>query len=251
MSEDDKIKLPERLYYPLPEAAKKIGSGCEVKDVIHYGAIGALNISVYLTEITPETGDAIFFLDATRFTEDKSLPSHFFGDNFLIGDVHLNDRPLGWCASVLKGFFFIKSVSLIGAEFDIEGGKIKIDFISTSTKDGDGVEIYFMNKKGFIEVPFNRLCVMANEISNIRSSGSMPVFSDDKKETDKTIAKKENLIKALLTLVPEFSDVDIESLAVSKIKHIAEVAASARGIDFPKTDLGTWSKYLERGRHKK
>ncbi|HCN9766478.1 TPA: hypothetical protein N6999_004477, partial [Escherichia coli] len=43
------MKLPKRLYYPLPEAAEKLG--CAIKDLYHYAYIGALNISVYIPKI--------------------------------------------------------------------------------------------------------------------------------------------------------------------------------------------------------
>lgn len=43
------MKLPKRLYYPLPEAAEKLG--CAIKDLYHYAYIGALNISVYIPKL--------------------------------------------------------------------------------------------------------------------------------------------------------------------------------------------------------
>ena len=38
-------KLPDRLYYPLPEAAEFLG--CSVRDVYHYCATGMIALTVY------------------------------------------------------------------------------------------------------------------------------------------------------------------------------------------------------------
>ena len=42
----DNSNLPQRLYYSLPDAAKELG--CEVRDLIHYAAIQALQLSIYI-----------------------------------------------------------------------------------------------------------------------------------------------------------------------------------------------------------
>ncbi|ADM96481.1 hypothetical protein Dda3937_01589 [Dickeya dadantii 3937] len=243
------VKKPERLYYPLHEAAEKLE--CSIKDIIHYGAIGALCISVYMFNNKGDNQSDIFYLDALKFKVDDDLPSHFLGDKYLIADIHFNHSPYGWCASFLKGFFYINAVSLTLAEFEINSGSIKIDKLSTAKNALDSIDIYFMNDEGLYELPISRLCVMAEEIDNINQAVKINAFINQEKESDKTVAKKEVLIKSLLRLIPDFYDVDIEAMPVKKIKELLEVTAAQKGIDFPKTDLGTWSKYLERGRHKK
>lgn len=75
--------------------------------------------------------------------------------------------------------------------------------------------------------------------------------TNTKSESGKTIAKKGEMIEALLKLIPEFSSEDVEEMAPAKIKNLVEAVASERGVAFPETDLGTWSKYLRRGRHQK
>ncbi len=42
------MALPKREYYTLQQAAKK--SGCEVEDLLHYAAIGVLQLCVHYEE---------------------------------------------------------------------------------------------------------------------------------------------------------------------------------------------------------
>lgn len=251
------MNLPERLYYPLPEAVKKIGGNCTVKDIIHFGAIGAINISVYVEYHYAEE-NTYFHLNmpSEKIAEIDDFNS-LSGNGWSIGHIEFKKIKEGFMidgyyAKTINGFFYVNSESLISAEFSNDE-LIALSNVSTGPEqfEDDCIDIDFLITNN-LSVDLNKLCIRAGDLANIKTSGRMPeVFNNADFESRKTIAKKENLIKALLTLVPEFSDVDIEGLAVSKIKTIAEVAAANRGIDFPKTDLGTWSKYLERGRHKK
>lgn len=249
------MNLPERLYYPLPEAAEKLG--CTIKDIIHFGAIGAISISVYV-EYHYADEKTYFHLNipSEKISEIDDFNS-LSGNGWSIGHIEFKKVKEGFMidgyyAKTINGFFYINSESLISAEFSNDE-LIPLSSVSTGPEPfEDGcIDIDFLILNS-LSINLNKLCIRSVDLNNIKILGRMPdVVSSAGFESQKTIAKKENLIKALLTLVPEFSDVDIERLAVSKIKNIAEVAASARGIDFPKTDLGTWSKYLERGRHKK
>ena len=70
-----------------------------------------------------------------------------------------------------------------------------------------------------------------------------------KTESSKTIAKKGEMIEALIKLLPEFNDTDLDAITPGRIKSLVEAIAAERGVLFPDTDIGTWSKYLRRGRH--
>ncbi|CAI1819176.1 Uncharacterised protein [Serratia liquefaciens] len=66
------MKLPERLYYPLDNAAKELE--CDISDIIHYGANGYLNLCVKIYE-TPRGIEEV--------SEDWSA-------NLLVNEKYLN-----------------------------------------------------------------------------------------------------------------------------------------------------------------
>ncbi|HHZ3461553.1 TPA: hypothetical protein ACWCBK_004056, partial [Escherichia coli] len=54
------------------------------------------------------------------------------------------------------------------------------------------------------------------------------------------------IIPALIKLIPEMQDVDLEETPVTKIAEMIEVIAAQRGVELPSTHRQTWQKYLGR-----
>ena len=65
-------------------------------------------------------------------------------------------------------------------------------------------------------------------------------------ESPKTLAKKAELIPALIKLIPEMDDIDIGTAPVAKVIAVLEAAAAMKGVFLPATDKNTWAKYLGR-----
>ena len=58
--------------------------------------------------------------------------------------------------------------------------------------------------------------------------------------------KLSEVIPALLKMIPEFDDVDLEGESISKIASILEAIAAAKGIELNLPDKNTWARYLGR-----
>lgn len=83
---------------------------------------------------------------------------------------------------------------------------------------------------------------MAEQLEDIKQEPSFPSMD----ESGKTVAKKGELIKCLLRLIDDMSDVDFDNTPVSKIVNIIEATAARKGVDLPETHRQTWQKYLGR-----
>lgn len=247
------MKLPERLYYPLPEAAEKLN--CTVRDILHYGAIGAIKISAYVKAYDNENW---FHLNMpskkSEEIDDMGMLSGEWWNIDFINFNHANEYFTvdGYYARAVTGFFYIDSSSLTDAEFR-DDGEISLVRVSTGPESyvDDCIDINFVYGNA-VKTSVSKLCIRAKDIDDIKPSGHIPDYAKSiESESSKTIAKKERIIKGLLSLIPEMSGEDIDELPVKKIKELVESIAAVRGVEFPNTDLGTWSKYLERGRFKK
>ncbi|EMR8966147.1 hypothetical protein AB8939_21030 [Yersinia enterocolitica] len=239
---NNKIKLPERLYFPLHEAAEKIG--CSIKDVIHYGAIGALDFYVFIDNFRAPN-DGYFHLN---------MPNHYADNidkNFgILSDVgwsiygleykseNDNFSPSGYYGKSLHGFFHIWDMSLTGLEFN---EAVNLNLVSISS--GPETETYLpvdVNFFGYhIDLSRDFICILRSDIDKFINEDSRP-------ESDKTIAKKAELIPALLKMVPELSSINFDTASVSKIVELIEVIAAKKGVSLPETHRQTWQKYLGR-----
>lgn len=242
------MNLPTRKYYNLNDAAKFLS--CEVNDLIHFGATERLNFYAYINHKN-NSGQFHFQINMPNYAVEKIdfFESLMFDDWIALG-VAYNDRtdvlPVnGYYAKEVRGLFFVDPQTLIDMEFSSDKNAIITFFSDVNYLDSE-FPIEF-NVLGFeITLGLESLCIKHEDLERLKE-----LHSGQVDESDKTLAKKENLIRALLELIPELSGVDVDSISVKKLKEIIETTAAERGVDFPKTDLGTWSKYLERGRHKK
>ncbi|GKW11286.1 hypothetical protein [Pectobacterium sp. IFB5596] len=242
------MNFPKRKYYNIRDAANLLS--CDVNDIIHFGAKEWLDIYAYINHKNL-TNYFHFQINMPSYTVDEidCFDSLFF-DDWCADGVQFHEKtdflPFnGYYAKEVKGLFFIDSYVLTDLEFSSEK-KATIDFFSdvNSVKNEFAIEF---NTLGFkVEINTDALYIKYEDLDELNELCSSQIG-----ESDKTLAKKENIIRALLELIPELSGVNVDSTPVKKLKEIIEATALDRGVEFPKTDLGTWSKYLERGRHKK
>jgi hypothetical protein len=233
------MKLPERMYYPLPEAAQKLG--CTVKDLYHFAAIGVLNVVVFLPSlkheqllviIPPEMEDDI----------DREFGGALGNERWTISGIMMQKdaQPSGYYAGSMSGFFYLNQICFATSEFLGDAGKIHTPHFTTRP-ESEGCECEVITFDGAIEIDPRFLCVMADDLTHIKTTGVLPV-----KESPKTAAKKAELIPALIKLIPELGDLDLEAISVSKVIAVLEATAAARGVEFPSMDKNTWAKYLGR-----
>lgn len=236
-------KLPDRLYYPLPEAAEFLG--CSVRDVYHYCATGMIALTVYLRDIYAEdVGLMTLDLGGELLTpDDIDAGANLMNEISLVSGIHYEteDELKFIRANYIDGFFYVGSTDCFLLEFSSDSfitlsGVTSHPFKSTD----DGVYAFF--HKG-LNVPRERLCILGSDIVKVIEVNEISV---DKKEHPKRANKKGEIIPALLKMIPEFGDVNLESESISKIASVLEAIAAAKGIELNLPDKNTWARYLGR-----
>lgn len=202
------MNLPERLYYPLPEAAEKLER--PVRDVIHFGATGALNISIYIKHWM-ETEESKFVVVYDSFTVDADQDSFgdfksIEGDGWGIRGIYKNNLPesdIAQSATFVKwfgGFFYISPSDLVDFEFNHNSEMITIHFLETHTSEDVSGSVQLNNLKG-IEIPARYICIMEDDINSINQSGEIPQPSEENTVKRKPNENKQGqLIKWLIEL---------------------------------------------------
>ncbi|VXD02912.1 conserved hypothetical protein [Enterobacterales bacterium 8AC] len=208
------MKLPMRLYYPLPEAAAKMG--CSVNDIIHYASTGAMNISVFIDvdfKNEPDRYIGVGFSNEVKnspgFYDDlvgKYLKDH----GWIINDLEHLERAGNWnhpgyYGKSIYGFFYIGDSNIVNLEFSGDDN-ILIDslFVKSSYDSNNDVLISFMGIPISVNVKY--LCVMASEFNNIKEYGNFQVFAGDldiaseKRTRVQNGSKQNKLIKALIEI---------------------------------------------------
>ncbi|EIU1712688.1 hypothetical protein L4I06_004518, partial [Salmonella enterica] len=161
--------------------------------------------------------------------------------------VEFNERtdklPVnGMYAKAVKGVFFIDGYNLEPLVFSGEDS-FKIDCFTDVHREITENEIDFNCLDFCLTIKTDSLRIKSNEVNDLKLKRM--------DESDKTTAKKAEIISCLIKLIPEMSDINLDTTPVAKIASLIEAVAATRAVEFPKTDIGTWSKYLGRGRHKK
>ncbi|VXD04881.1 conserved hypothetical protein [Enterobacterales bacterium 8AC] len=245
----------KRVYYPLPMVADKLQ--CSVVDVLHLGATNRLEICAYIDDIQ-ESEDYfsfnVFFDKEDDYIEEINQNNSIITDLYEIALFNYNESTYvdenqklkfkSWYANHLRGFFAIPSELLIDIELSNLDEDFRINARELYTPKIFGKTINISNIEG-LYIPENKLIVLDGELSGF-NFGAKAKYPGSEKDTPKTIAKKSQLIPVLLKLIPEISDLDLDSVAVSKIISIVETLASQKGIDLPATDKNTWARYLGR-----
>ncbi|OBY36351.1 hypothetical protein PR729_02375 [Providencia rettgeri] len=246
------MNLPERLYYPLSEAAKKLN--CTEQDIIHFGAVGALNLSIYLEKHKVTNGNLLRLNIPTKMLNEIDCFGYIMDDAWCIGGVKYessnnNSKPVGYFSNFVSGFFYINSYNLIKLEFDKEC-ELNLATISTGNEsfNNDCIDILFPSEPLKIDKKF--LCVKKEDIYNLKNDTKISIKENiENEEAPKTVAKKGELIIGLLQLIPEFSDIDPYTISASKLADLIDAIAKEKEIDIPKIHSQTLSLYL--GREKK
>ncbi|ELR2958317.1 hypothetical protein R3Q45_003913 [Escherichia coli] len=249
-----------RIYYTLPMAAKKLG--CTVDDILHLGATNRLEICAYIGEndllISENKCSArVIFEDDSEsyYVEQIKERNVIDSDMYKISYLHYNDdyvedtdtgifRLPGWYANYLKGFFAIPSQYLVDVELSGPHNAVDVKPQHLYTIKAHYKKLYLAGIWGLF-IPEERLVVFENELSNF-DYAAKPVYGGGDRESPKTIAKKAEIIPALIKLIPEMLDVDLEETPVTKIAEMIEVIAAQRGVELPSTHRQTWQKYLGR-----
>ncbi len=234
------MKLPERMYYPLPEAAEKLG--CKVSDIYHFAYIGVIDISVFIPSFK---GDELLIIMPSELINEIDNDFGVLGnDKWGVFDIEFREKGAmsGYYAKSISGFFYVWRDSFALAEFTRDVDLIKTPSLTTRP-EAEGGEVEIANMHGGIELDSRYLCIMASDLGKIKEVGSLPI---KKIETPKTIAKKGEIISALIKMNPELSDIDLDTTPVSKVIMIIEAAAASKGVELPPTDKNTWAKYLGR-----
>ncbi|BEO77829.1 hypothetical protein SMTE4_37990 [Serratia marcescens] len=244
------MNLPERMYYPILEAAKKLE--CSQSDILHYASVGVFNLSIYVDFKCDVNSRLIHMNFPSEKVNDIDDFQCIDGDKWSIGNIDFivsngSDGVIsGYYSGRLFGFFYVHSTEALRAEFS-QDDDVRLSFLTTNPSDYDGndIEINLLRDGGEI---FNKanLCLMSSEFNKITSAVGGDYPKSIRTETDKTIAKKAELIPALLKMVPELSNVDFESTPVTKIIELIEVVAASKGVLLPETHRQTWQKYLGR-----
>ncbi|ELY4671713.1 hypothetical protein SM021_002314 [Cronobacter muytjensii] len=262
------MNLPEKEYLTIHEVAKKLN--CEVRDVLHLGVTNRIKISNYAScdAIRDNCNIEIEILDTRPYqdpnvdkAEIESLDKIFNKyskrniirvDDLILKGLKLISEPAQddlnytytFSAQGVEGFWFSEIESLRNLELS----NITFEHNPECTFE----TLYSRSSKILLIVSFDNAC-------SVRFSNFV-VFMDDyldfiehrlnskplKKESPKTANKKGEIIPSLITLIPEFRGVDLESLPVSKVINMLEALTSRRGISLPPTDKNTWSRYLGR-----
>lgn len=251
MSGDDKNKLPERKYYSINDAAIKMK--CSVNDILHYASVGILNLCIYLDfKCDVDEKRVHLNIPLEQINQIDELFQSLNGDKWRVGNLEFiiskgsESGISGYYAGRLFGFFYVPSTEALRAEF-VQGDEVTLTYISTNPEDYDSedVEINFLRDDGEA-FPKSNFCLMASEIEKINSNDIGDFPKQKESETDKTIAKKAELIPALLKMIPELSDVNLETTSVTKIVELIEATAATKQIAIPNTHWQTWQKYLGR-----
>ncbi|MDE8029579.1 hypothetical protein PZE20_23280 [Escherichia coli] len=246
-----------RVYHTLPLAAKKMG--CTVEDILHFGATNRLEICAYIDDIEQRKDYCTFNVFFDNEQSEQDIANLLTGYNSISTEMYEiscfnynnesrdDDGDLrfqGLYANYMKGFFAIPSEFLVEVELSSVCEIINLSPRYLYSPKGYGNYIRLDNIEG-LSIPENRLVIFDCEISDFNYERK-PKYAGGERESPKTAAKRNEVIYSLIKLIPEMSDVDLDTESLPKIADLIDSIAASRGIEFPKTHWQTWQKYLGR-----
>ncbi|MDF7759034.1 hypothetical protein PU683_05750 [Kosakonia cowanii] len=234
------MNLPTRKYYPIAEAAKRMQ--CQESDVLHLISIGELDVYVYMNSFRLDDGKLMHLNMTDELEGCIDSFNSIAGEQWSVYDImkiddHQPFRPSGYYSGMIDGLFYLDGYNVSPLEFGERS--ISVQQVSSEKDAGVGgypLDINFLNKPVVIEK--SRLCVLEKDIALFNKSGTG--------ESNKTIAKKAEIIPQLIKMIPELKGIDVDTVPVAKIISLVESVAAAQGIEMPKTDKQTWARYLGR-----
>ncbi len=187
------MKLPKRAYYPLSEAATLMG--CGVRDVIHFGAIDALDFYVFINKFDAP-GESWFHLNIPNNQVDNI---DFFGclsgDGWMLYDVAFKKKSDGfyldgYYAKSISGLFNVNGFYLQPLEFS-DSCNLETTVLSSHPEDEDYLPVD-VNLIGFnLSIGRDYLCVLGKDIDKF--------MNIEEKNVSQTVASNQSqMIKALL-----------------------------------------------------
>jgi len=206
------MKSLDRMYYPLPEAAEKIGFN--IQDLLHLGATGRLEICAFIPKIEKLVFDVEVRENGEFVYEQIKKNGEIWDRYYLIENITLiddsNKQIMFDCqADTLSGFFALYSQDIVRFEFnrkdDFEIGPTKI-FTPTSS----GYDFGFFGVQG-IKISRDNLVVMAAEVNDFDLSMTARRPGDDRGDSKEIIPNKNKqakLIKSLLHILYGKKDAD-------------------------------------------
>ena len=309
------MNLPERLYYPLDKAAKELG--CDISDIIHYGANGFVNVCIKVYSsgkgfrsgnddwspnllVNYDSINGIVSKEDVTYEEDElggKLVCYSQEFNFINSYLKLSGRVDFWLedeslqvvdsSAVAYGVYglvevserelYVNEMNLINNEsimvssftlpcdatnkningyFRLPGDCVYNDELISKDNNAlreNGIENSLSHESGVL-VNINDLLITKDELNRLNgklSEESVININPINEDNPKSLAKKAEIIPALIRLLPDFKSADIDMMPVSKIKNVIESLAATNGVDLPDTHIQTWQKYLGRNRPRK
>lgn len=231
-----KITLPERVYYPIDKAAAFLG--CDVIDIVHYAATGRAEVCVFMDD---SFSDFDVYLPTSKENEQaKVIKQESRYSSFI---WNMADSKIK-----LYGLFSLYGMVLRHLDFI---GSVNSQFLYLDTPQCDGSEIVRISLNNVdINIEACDLYVTQTAINKLKDGvwdkEGKAVTSIDAGEAPKTTAKKAELIPALIKLIPDFDDVNLDKIAVSKVTDLLGGIAARKGVELPLMDKNTWARYLGR-----
>lgn len=234
------MNLPTRKYYPIAEAAKRMQ--CQESDVLHLIAIGELDAYVFMNNFKLDDGKLMHLNMTEEFERRIDCFLSITGEQWSVYDIKkINNYDAvissGYYAGVIDGLFYVDGGNISPLEFGED--KIFVQQLSSKRDLGEGeypLDINFLLGEVIIEK--RKICILEKDISSIHSRESS--------ESNKTIAKKAEVIPQLIKLIPEFKDVDVDEMPAEKVVALVESIAASRGVEMPQMHIQTWRRYLGR-----
>lgn len=201
MTNKNDFTIPERLYYPISEAAKKLN--CSVSDVIHMGATGVVDFSIYISfwRETEKERFNIFTFDM----DESDIHNSLRGKGWSVSGIYpekvegKEDRKVFFIKS-LNGFFKLLPSNLIDLEFDKDLITFKVNSLKVSSEETDFDEVLIHSFYG-VQLPVKNLCIMAPDMSAISSrKGELPESDADSAPKRVNTNKQAKMIKALIEI---------------------------------------------------
>lgn len=231
-----KIKLPERLYYPIALAAEKLG--CTVDDLIHFGATGQVEICRMMSEA------CVAGIATTHLPDEMIMKQGLYG-NLQLGVLNAERGR----SAFLFGLFTVSCAEL--RDWDMKSGGVFRGMADLMTPAHSLDEQILITAPIQLERDDSRLYLTAHEMARLTGESFSPnpnnkVFTEELPEHPRTEKRKSELIATLLKLIPDFDGENIEDMQVNTILNIIESLASSKGIEFDRPDKNTLAKYLGR-----
>lgn len=202
MTNKNDFTIPERLYYPISEAAKKLN--CSISDVIHMGATGVLNFSIYLPAWQESEKDR--FNVFTFSIDESEKQGSLRGKGWSISGIYHEkidgekDRIVSFARS-LNGFFSLSAQNLIELEFDVGAPLFKVNSLKVRTNETEVDEILIHSFYG-VMLPVKNLCIMASDMDDINTrKGELPESDADSAPKRVNTNKQAKMIKALIEIL--------------------------------------------------